>query len=85
MTVNAFNIYGAVGKNWAPLGTASNIIGYGMIFIVVAYSAYVFFKSKSPSKYYISSFILVFGMYMLAIKMHERYAFPVWQCLCLRL
>lgn len=85
MTVNAFNIYGAIGKNWEPLGTASNIIGYGMIFVVVAYSAYVFFKSKSPSKYYISSFILVFGMYMLAIKMHERYAFPGMAMLMLAL
>ena len=76
MTVNAFNIYGAIGKNWAGLTTGSSIIGYGVILLIVAYSAYVFFKSKSPAKYYLSSFILVFGMFMLAVKMHERYAFP---------
>ncbi len=76
MTVNAFNIYGAIGKNWAGLTTGSSIIGYGVIVLIVAYSAYVFFKSKSPAKYYLSSFILVFGMFMLAVKMHERYAFP---------
>lgn len=76
MTVNAFNIYGAIGKNWEKLGTASTVFGYLMIAVVVAYSVYVFLKSKSPAKYYICSFILAFGMYMMAIKMHERYAFP---------
>ena len=64
------------GKNWEKLGTASTVFGYLMIAVVVAYSVYVFLKSKSPAKYYICSFILAFGMYMMAIKMHERYAFP---------
>lgn len=85
MTVNAFNIYGAIGKNWEGLTTGSSIIGYGVILLIVAYSAYVFFKSKSPSKYYISSFVLVFGMFMLAVKMHERYAFPATAFLMLAL
>lgn len=76
MTVNAFNIYGALGKNWEALGPVSTVVGYLMIVVVTAYSAYVFFKSKSPAKYYITAFILTFGVYMLAIKMHERYAFP---------
>lgn len=76
MTINAFNIYGAIGKNWEGLGTVSTVFGYLMIAVVVAYSAYVFFRSKSPAKYYITAFILNFGVYMLAIKMHERYAFP---------
>lgn len=76
MTVNAFNVYGAFGKNWAGLNVVSKVIGYGAIVLVVAYSAYVFFKSKNPAKYYMTAFILAFGVYMLAIKMHERYAFP---------
>lgn len=76
MTINAFNIYAAAGKNWEGLGTASTVFGYLMIAVVVAYSAYVFFKSKSPAKYYMTAFILAFGVYMLAIKMHERYSFP---------
>lgn len=76
MTVNAFNIYGALGKNWEALNMPSTIIGYGLIAVVVAYSVYVFFKSKSPDKHYISAFILAFGTFMLSVKMHERYAFP---------
>ncbi len=85
MTVNAFNIYGAIGKNWTGLTTAGSIIGYCLIGVVVAYSAYVFFKSKSPDKYYISAFILVFGTFMLSVKMHERYAFPGMAMLMLAL
>lgn len=77
MTVNAFNIYGAIGKNWTELGMTSSIFGYLMIFFVIATSAYVFFKSRHKEKYYITAAVLSFGIYMLAIKMHERYAFPV--------
>ncbi len=76
LTINAFNIYGALGRNWAGLGTAMSVIGYSMIAVAVAYGAYVFFKSKSPAKYYITAFVISFCIYMLAIKMHERYAFP---------
>lgn len=75
-TVNAFNIYGAIGKNWEALNAGVSAFGYIMMAAATAYSAYVFFKSKSPAKYYISAFIVTFGFYMLAIKMHERYAFP---------
>ena len=76
MTVNAFNIYGALGQNWTDLTPVVSVIGYIFIMVVVAISAYVFFKSKSPARYYISAFILFFGIYMFSVKMHERYAFP---------
>ncbi|MBR0366498.1 MAG: glycosyltransferase family 39 protein [Clostridia bacterium] len=76
MTVNAFNLYAAIGKNWTGLGVVSRIIGYGMMAVVVAYSAYIYFKSKSPTKAYMTAFMIVFGIFMLAIKMHERYAYP---------
>ena len=77
MSVNAFNIYGAIGKNWAQLGVVSTVFGYLMICVVIAFSAYVFFKGKDKSKYYLTASVLSFGIYMLSVKMHERYAFPV--------
>ena len=76
MTVNAFNLYAAIGKNWTGLGAVSRVVGYGMMAVAVAYSAYIYFKSKSPSKAYITAFMIVFGIFMLGIKMHERYAYP---------
>lgn len=75
MTVNAFNIFGAIGKNWAEVTPFASIIGcLGMVLSVVA-SGYVFFKSKNTARYYISAFVLIFGIYMLSVEMHERYAF----------
>lgn len=76
MTVNAFNLYGALGKNWADLTSFASVIGYAFIFITIIFSGYVFFNKKGQDRYFISAFILVFGVYMLSVKMHERYAFP---------
>ncbi len=76
MTVNAFNLYGVFNGNWEPLTTFASIVGYLSILGVVVFSGYVFFRSKNPAKNYLSAFILVFGIYMLSVKMHERYAFP---------
>ncbi len=75
MTVNAFNIYGMFGLNWADLTPLVSVIGYALIVAVVAVSAVVFFKSNGKERYFLSSFIIVFGIYMLSPKMHERYAF----------
>lgn len=76
LTVNAFNLYGAIGGNWTALSPLMSIFGYLMIACVVAFAGIVFFRSSSPQKYYISAFIVVFGVFMLSVKMHERYAFP---------
>lgn len=76
LTVNAFNLYGAFGGNWTALTPIMSVFGYIMIVGVVAFAGVVFFKSKSPAKYYIASVIIVVGVFMLSVKMHERYAFP---------
>lgn len=76
MTVNAFNIYGLLGANWMDLTGAVSAVSYIMMAGVVLFSGYVFFKLKGKEKYYITAFILVFGIFMVAPKMHERYAFP---------
>ncbi|MCH5211944.1 MAG: DUF2029 domain-containing protein [Oscillospiraceae bacterium] len=76
MTINAFNIYAAAGNNWEKLNGMASWFGYGMMIMVVLYAAYVFFKSKNPSRHYIAAFIISFGIYIFGVKMHERYAFP---------
>lgn len=76
LTVNAFNVYAVFGGNWAELSGFMSVFGYAMILAVVAFAGFVFFKSKNPAKHYIVSAIIVFGVYMLSVKMHERYAFP---------
>lgn len=76
LTVNAFNIWGALGKNWTGLTPATTVVGYVILVLIVVYATYVFFKSKSSSKYYFVGAILSFATFMLSTKMHDRYAFP---------
>lgn len=75
-TVNAFNFWGALGKNWKELKTIATILSYIFLAAIVAYSMYLFFKSRHKSKYYFTGAVLVFFTYMFSTKMHERYAFP---------
>lgn len=73
-TVNAFNVYGAFGLNWAPLTTDISVMGWIGIAVV---TAYVFFEYFSGNKnWFMLAGVLAFGTYMLSAKMHERYAFP---------
>ena len=76
LTVNAFNLWGALGKNWGALSAFTTALGYIFIAAITVYSLYVFFKSKNKSKYYFMGALLAFFTYMLSTKMHDRYAFP---------
>ena len=84
-TINALNLWGVFGYNWHQLSTAGTVIGYIILALIVVASAYVFFKSKSNSKYYFVAAILAFFTFMLSTKMHERYGFPVMIFLLLAL
>ncbi len=75
-TINAFNIWGAMGQNWADLTPLTTMIGYLLLIGVVAAAAYIFFKSQKQSKYYFVGAFMGFMTFMLSTKMHERYAFP---------
>lgn len=83
LTVNAFNIWGALGKNWADLNSFTTLLGYVILAAIVAYATYVFFKSKNKGKYYFVAAILSFATFMLSTKMHDRYAFPTMLLLLL--
>ncbi len=76
LTVNAFNIWGALGKNWTDLNAFTTVLGYIILAAIVAASAYIFFKSKNKGKYYFVAAFLSFATFMLSTKMHDRYAFP---------
>lgn len=95
-TVNAFNLWGALGMNWKDLTPVISILGYTFLGLIVIASAYLFFRSKKPSKYYLCAAFLCFATYMLSTKMHDRYMFsamilllavyitePNWRHFCL--
>ena len=70
-------------KNWEGLSSFTTVIGYVFLIAIVAYSVYVFFKSKNNAKYYFVGALLAFMTYMLSTKMHDRYAFPAMGLLLL--
>lgn len=77
LTVNAMNLWGALGKNWSDLSPFTSAIGYLFIAAIAVYSLYVVIRSKNKTKYYFTGAMLAFFTYMLSTKMHDRYAFPV--------
>ena len=89
-TVNAFNFYYLVGKNWAPdnevimmffgKGITLHHIGMVMIvgFAVLAWVLYMFADTKrKPYLTYLIAAMLLYGVVTFGPRMHERYFFPV--------
>lgn len=81
-TVNAYNFWAIVGKNWTDQTTKFLFVKcqtWGSIAIVCAVllSAYVFYKMKEDkSKYFLSMAVLISFVFLFAVRMHERYLFP---------
>ncbi|MBO5060684.1 MAG: glycosyltransferase family 39 protein [Clostridia bacterium] len=75
-SVNAYNIWTALGLNWAELNPLISAVGYLAIVVIVAFSAVIFFSKKSENKYFYTAAFICFSTFMLSAKMHERYAFP---------
>ena len=81
-TVNAYNFWAIIGKNWhaqtekflfIPAQTWGNIA----IVVAVVLSAIVFFKmKKDKSKYFLSMAVVISVMFCFSVRMHERYLFP---------
>ena len=84
ISVNAYNLYGIFGLNWVETSKKILFLTYsqlGTIFIllIVASSTWIYiknFKNQSKDKYfYIAAFIIT-AMFILSVRMHERYMFP---------
>lgn len=81
-TVNAYNFWMIMGKNWVaqtekflflPCETWGNLA----IVVAVLLSAFVFFRMKQDkSKYFVSMVVLISCVFLFSVRMHERYLFP---------
>jgi len=85
-SVNAFNLPALLGGNWLSIdttfaGLSFSIWGTLGIVVSIGTSAYIFIKGKDVSRYYFSAALLIFGIFSLGVKMHERYLFPVFALL----
>lgn len=88
-TVNAYNIWTLAGLNWAPQTGKFLLLTYkkwGTIAIIatVAAAAWIHFRAKNnPSKYYFTGAFIVTSVFLLSVRMHERYIFPALALLLL--
>jgi dolichyl-phosphate-mannose-protein mannosyltransferase len=80
-SVNAFNLFALSGGNWASHTRGFLFLDYktwGLIFIlaIVAYSTFIYYKSKDITSLTYIAFFIIFAVFVLSAKMHERYMFP---------
>ena len=86
-SVNAFNTYTLFDLNWKNLESLPALRVWGKVAIVllVLFAAFIFYRtdicrkkitSRDPSRYYFIGAAIIFCMFVLSTKMHERYLFP---------
>ncbi len=80
-TVNAFNLMALIGGIRQPdsgtvLGLSYFVLGMGTMVPLFAFAAWVLWRRRTASGLFYASFIALFGFFMLAPRMHERYLYP---------
>lgn len=82
-SVNAYNIWGLLGLNWVSqegtfLGITYSKIGSIAIFLTVVLAAYLCMKGKEKKECYsVSAAVIIGGMFLFSVRMHERYLYPI--------
>lgn len=82
VSLNAFNFFSLIGANLKPdseqfIFFNYQVWGYIFIFVMLVYTAILHLKGKGRHLTHVSSLVLSMGVFMLSIRMHERYMFPV--------
>ncbi len=86
-TLNAFNIYALIGKNWAPV--ASKLIiplklwGGLAIVCITLFSGFVYIRSKNYYKILLIALFISLSVFMFSTEMHERYMIPFFLLACI--
>ncbi|MBR5219107.1 MAG: glycosyltransferase family 39 protein [Clostridia bacterium] len=80
-TLNAANLFGAVGANFADqtqrfMGLSYQSMGTFAILAAVIISGIIFFKSKEKGKIFYCSGLILTIIFTFGVRMHERYLFP---------
>lgn len=80
-SVNAFNLMALVGGIWRPdsgtvLGITYFALGMALLVPLYAFVAWILWRRRTPRDLIYASFITMFGFFLLAPRMHERYLYP---------
>ncbi|MDR3085892.1 MAG: phospholipid carrier-dependent glycosyltransferase [Christensenellaceae bacterium] len=82
-TVNAMNLFGLLGGNWidqalaSPLGLSWQALGLLSMGLSVAFSLFLFFKGREKRAIPLAAACLLLGVFVLGVRMHERYMLPI--------
>ena len=80
-TVNAMNLFGVLGGNWVDQGERLLGLSYaswgsiGMV-LSVGYGLYLYFAAKDRRAVLPMAAMVLLGVFVLGVRMHERYLFP---------
>ena len=85
-SVNAFNFWGLMGRNWAPLETTFIGIPYawwGILIVIALVAASFYALWRDYIKYEGRHFFFIVGalfslIFIFSVRMHERYFFPAF-------
>jgi Gpi18-like mannosyltransferase len=80
-SVNAFNLMALLGGlRQADSNTLAGIsyfaLGMSLLVPLYAFVAWILWRGRTPTRLLFASFIAVFGFFMVAPRMHERYMYP---------
>lgn len=85
-TLNAFNLFALTGGNWVDQDVKLLFLpyqtwGYGAIAVALAVTLYVTYRGRALEKdrsvLFAGALLLIVTMFVLGVRMHERYMFPV--------
>ncbi len=80
-SVNAFNLVALLGGLRQPdsntlAGISYFTLGMSLLAPLYAYVAWILWRGRTPARLLFASFIAIFGFFMVAPRMHERYLYP---------
>ncbi len=82
-SVNAYNIWNLFGQNWGSqdatfLGITYSKLGSIAIILTVILAAFLCMKKReAKERFIIAGAVIIGGMFLFSVRMHERYLYPI--------
>lgn len=80
-SVNAFNLMALIGglrqsDSGTFAGVSYFVLGMSLLVPLYGFIAWILWRGRTPTRLLFASFIAIFGFFMVAPRMHERYLYP---------
>ena len=81
-TVNAYNFWGLLGKNWMHqessflFTTYQNVGTFMLVFLTLLSGVIFYLCRKCKERYFVTASFIIITTFLFSVRMHERYLFP---------